>query len=439
MKFNTKLLLPALAVFSGNCQAFDWLFEPKFAANERYTDNLRMQIKPTRDNLITTLSPGVLLGYMAENHALNASFNWNELIYHGESELDFSEKLANINQQYTGERFKAELAAQYAIQSSINTQLDLDGSGNLQVQVPRTTRSLAPSLTYNLTERNALQFSYNYVDVAFERNESLANNLGYSDYDNQQFSATFIHTYSEVLSFNFTGSYSKFVSASDSTTNSRNSFPNRSVTTSYEQNSTNFLYQGGVQYQYDELTQLAASVGMRQTENETQYSQSVIYDPEIPGFFENGPVFEINTPPSSASGHVFSLSLNRKTEWGSFSANAGQQLNPSSSGNQQQTTNFSGNLIYNLDERWSTSLTASYLISEATQSFTNSNNGNVVNNTRTLSTLTPSLRWRWTPEINLDLSYIYRQQDYSFLNDSAIGNNLQLQFSYQPQINRQVK
>jgi hypothetical protein len=426
MKFNTKLLLPALAVFSGNCQAFDWLFEPKFSSSERYTDNLRMQINPVRDNLITTLSPGVLLGYMAENHALNANFNWNELIYHGESELDFSEKLANLNHQFTGERFKTDVAAQYAEQSSINTQLDIDGSGNLQVQVPRTTRSIAPSLTYNLTERNALQLSYNYVDVAFDRNESLANNLGYSDYDNQQFSATFIHTYSEVLSFNFTGSYSKFVSASDSTTGL--------VKTSYEQNSTNLLYQGGLQYQFDELTQLAASVGMRQTENETHYSQNVI--------FPNGiiiPLFEINTPPTPASGHVFSLNFNRKTEWGSFSANAGQQLNPSSSGNQQQTTNFSGNLLYNLNERWSTSLSASYLIAEATQSFTNANNGNVIDNTRTLSTLTPSLRWRWTPEINLDLSYTYRQQDFSFLNDSAIGNNLQLQFSYQPQINRQVK
>lgn len=432
MKFNSKLLLPALAVFSGNCHAFDWLFEPKFSANERYTDNLRMQINPVRDNLITTLSPGVLLGYMAENHALNANLNWNEIIYHGESELDFSEKLANINQQYTGERFKAELAAQYAIQSSINTQLDLDGSGNLQVQVPRNTRSIAPSFTYNFTERNALQLSYNYVDVTFDRTPALASNLGYSDYDNQQYSATFIHTYSEVLSFNFTGAYSKFFSSSNTSGPYQNS-PNILQAVSYEQNSTNFLYQGGLQYQFDEQTQIAASAGMRQTENESYYSNNLI----LPGGIII-PLSSPNTPPSSASGHVFSVNLNRKTEWGNFSLSAAQQLNPSSSGNQQQTTNFSGNLNYNLTERWSTSLTASYLISEATQNFANGNN-NSVDNTRTLSTLTPSIRWRWTPEINLDLSYTYRQQDYSFLNDSSIGNNLQLQFSYQPQINRQVK
>jgi hypothetical protein len=435
MKFNSKLLLPALAVFSGNCQAFDWLFEPKFAANERYTDNLRMQINPARDNLITTLSPGVLLGYMAENHAFNANLNWNELIYHGESELDFSEKLANLNHQFTGERFRTDLSAQYAEQSSINTQLDLDGSGNLQVQVPRTTRSIAPSLTYNLSERNALQFSYNYVDVAFDRTEALANNLSYSDYDNQQFSATFIHTYSEALSFNFTGSYSKFVSASDSTTNFRNFFTNGSVSTSYEQNSTNFLYQGGLQYQFDELTQLAASVGMRQTENETHYSQRVVYDLEIPFLGIENSLQEINTPPSSASGHVFSLSFNRKTEWGKISAEAGQQLNPSSSGSQQQTTSFSGNLVYNLSEYWSTGINASYLLSEST-SVLNSRN---TSNNRTYQTLTPYLRWRWTPEINIDMSYSYRQQKYDFLEDAAISNNLQLQFSYQPQINRQVK
>ncbi|PPD34697.1 MAG: hypothetical protein CTY19_03650 [Methylomonas sp.] len=438
MKFNSKLLLPALAVFSGNCQAFDWLFDPRFSATERYTDNLRMQINPTRDNLITTLSPGVLLGYMAENHALNANLNWNELIYHGESELDLSEKIANMNHQFTGERFKTDIAAQYAVQSSINTQLDLDGSGNLQVQVPRTTRSLAPSFTYNFTERNALQLSYNYVDVAFDRTEALANNLGYSDYDNQQLTATFFHTYSQQLTFNFSGEYSVFNSSNNSNTSQNlllpdNSITNRSTGSKFEQQSTNFLYRGGLQYQYDEQTQLALSAGMRQTENHTSFLETVTFDP-LPLGLNN--VFNLVNPPATkASGHVFSANLNRKTEWGNFSVSAAQQLNPSSSGNQQQTTNFSGNLLYNLNERWSTALTASYLISEDTRTFVN----NIIDNNRTLSTLTPSLRWRWTPEINLDLSYTYRQQDFSFLNDSAIGNNLQLQFSYQPQINRQVK
>jgi hypothetical protein len=434
MKIKTEFLLPVMVLFSHNSQALEWLFEPDFSASERYTDNLRMQITPTRDNLITTLSPGVLLGYMAENQSLRTNFKWNELIYHGDSELDFSEKIGNINHQFNGERFKTDLAAQYAEQSSINTQLDLDGSGNLQVQVPRTTRSISPGFTYNFTERNALQLGYNYVDVTFDRTPALADNLGYSDYDNQQFTATFIHTYSERLSFNLTGAYSEFNSSSDSSTNTRFNFfgipLEQNVATIYEQNSTTWFYQAGLQYLFDEQTQVSLSAGMRDTENKTRYSQTVSYDPA----FFTGSSQEFNDT-SSASGHVFSANLNRKTEWGDISLSAGQQLNPSSSGNQQQSTTFAGNLRYNLSERWSAGINASYLQSESTSTF----NRGRASNDRTYLSVTPNIRWRWTPDINLELSYSYRQQDYDFLDDSAISNNLQLTFSYQPQINRQVK
>ncbi|QPK64886.1 hypothetical protein IVG45_08095 [Methylomonas sp. LL1] len=445
MKIKTEFLLPALVLFSNHCQAFDWLLQPDFSATERYTDNLRMQITPTRDNLITTLSPGLLLGYIAENQELKTSFKWNELIYHGESELDFSEKIANASHQFNAERFKTDLSAQYAEQSSINTQLDPEGSGNLQIQVPRTTRSVSPGITYNLTEQNAVQLGYNYVDVKFDTTESLADNLGFSDYDNQQFSATFIHTYSERLSFNLTGAYSKFNSSNDSS-NSRSFITfipappflvglNQSRTTSYEQSSTTLFYQAGLQYLFDEQTQFSLSAGMRETENRTRYSQIVTFNPEYPPYITNPEPTEINDT-STASGHVFSANLTRNSEWGGFTLNAGQQLNPSSSGSQQQSTTFSANLRYNLSERWTTGVTASYLMSESTSTLNNNSN---ISNNRTYTTLTPNIRWRWTPEINLELSYSYRQQEFDALGQTAIGNNLQLQFSYQPLINRQVK
>ena len=442
MKIKTEFLLPALVLFSNHCQAFDWLLQPDFSATERYTDNLRMQITPTRDNLITTLSPGLLLGYIAENQELKTSFKWNELIYHGESELDFSEKIANASHQFNAERFKTDLSAQYAEQSSINTQLDPEGSGNLQIQVPRTTRSVSPGVTYNLTEQNAVQLGYNYVDVKFDTTESLADNLGFSDYDNQQFSATFIHTYSERLSFNLTGAYSKFNSSNDSSRSSSfNLFGlpfNQLSTTSYQQSSTTLFYQAGLQYLFDEQTQFSLSAGMRETENKTRYLQTVSYDPQSPLLTLFGIQNSSNefNDTSTASGHVFSANLTRNSEWGGFTLNAGQQLNPSSSGSQQQSTTFSANLRYNLSERWTTGVTASYLMSESTSTLNNNSN---ISNNRTYTTLTPNIRWRWTPEINLELSYSYRQQEFDALGQTAIGNNLQLQFSYQPLINRQVK
>lgn len=427
MKFKTKQLLPVLVVFSHNCQAFDWLFEPDFGAKERYTDNLRMQINPSRDNFVTTLSPGVMLGYMAENHGLNATFKWNELIYHGESDLNFSEKIASINENYSGERFKAGISARYAEQSTINTQLDIDGTGNLQIQIPKTTRSVSPNFTYNLTERDSLQLSYNYTDVGFTKQPGLNASRSFSDYSNQQYASTLTHSFSERFSLNVTGSYSLFSSSSENPPGLfLNTFP---VTSGFSQKATTFNYQAGFQYAYDERTRLSLSAGIRDTTTDISSFQTI----DFLGFAPNQTT--VTSRSSKTSGNVFSANLDRQFDWGSLNLNAGRQLTPASTGGQRNTTNFSANLRYNLTERWTTGVTATYLLSESATT----NTTNTVSNNRTYITFSPNIRWKWTPEINLELSYSYRQQQFESLNQTAVGNNLQLQFSYQPQINRQVK
>lgn len=425
MKFQTKHLLPVLIVFNHNCQAFDWLFEPDFGAKERYTDNLRMQINPSRDNFITTLSPGVLLGYRAENHGLDATFKWNELIYHGESDLNFSEKIANVSENYRGERFKAGVSARYAEQSTINTQLDIDGNGNLQIQIPKTTRSVSPNFTYNLTETDALQLSYNYTDVGFTKQPGLNTSRSFSNYSNQQYTSTLTHSFSERFSLNLSGSYSLFSSSSENPPGLfLNTFP---VTSGFSQKATTFNYQAGFQYAYDERTRLSLSAGIRDTTTDIDSFQTI----NFPGFAST----TVSSRSTKTSGNVFSANLDHKFDWGSLNLNAGRQLTPASTGGQRNTTNFSANLRYNLTERWTTGVTATYLLSESATTNTSS----TVSNNRTYITLSPNIRWKWTPEIDLELSYSYRQQQFESLNQTAVGNNLQLQFSYQPQINRQVK
>ena len=453
MNVKMKHWLPLMAVFSNTCQAIDWLLEPDFSVTERYSDNVSMQSNPASiiSSMITTLSPAILLGYQAEDNELRTHFRWNQLIYHNASFLDFSEKLLDVNHRYHGERFTTGLAARYYEQSSINNQLidpTLDVAG--QTLIPRYTRSIAPNFTFVLTEKNSLQFDYSYEDVSFDRPENLRS-LRFSDYTSQQFSATLTHAYSERLSFNLVGAYSLFDSsvsypANTSIENGVIFFGNtpflvplpspasRSITTDYDQKSKNFFYQAGLQYAFDELTQLSLSAGMRNTDNKTRISQTTTYDPEIPFFGLINNTVENNLS-SKASGHVFSANLNRKGEWGDFALNANQQLNPSSSGSQAQTTSFSATAHYNLNERWSTGLTANYRISEYTNVF------NAVN-TRydsTYTTLSPRIRWRWSPEVNLELSYTYAQREYTSSHQTSVGNNVQLQFSYQPKINRQVK
>jgi uncharacterized protein (PEP-CTERM system associated) len=457
MNIKTEFLLPAMLLFSTNSQAFDWLFQPDFDANERYTDNLRMQINPTRDNFITTLSPSLLAGFIDSNQELRTSFRWNEIIYHDDPDMDdFGEKIADFSHQFSGENFKTDLKAQYAYQSSLNTQLDQDGSGNLQLQIPRHTISVSPGVTYNFTEKNALQLGYNYLDVWYDRIPGQLGAFNYSDYQNHQVSASAIHSYSERLSLNVTGIYSHYTSPTDFSTSgailycndlkapnvntglcSDGSLPVPSListSTGYKQISDNFTYQGGFQYIFDEQTQLSASAGMRNTDTTTEINSNSTFDPinsnkSLPDFLAS------QNLSSNGIGYVYSANLNRKSDWGGLSLNADQQINPSSNGTQQQSTSFYGNINYNISERWITGLNARYQLTEST---TTSNDISQRNN-RTYTTVTPNIRWSWTPEINLNLSYSYRYQKFDNLDDPSIGNNLELQFSYQPQINRLVK
>ncbi len=440
MKIKTDFLLPALVLFSADSYALDLLFKPEFSFRERYDNNVRMQINPRHSNLISTISPGVMFGYLADDNELNTRFRWNELIYSSDSALDFSEKLVNLSHKYQGERFKTDLTASYAEESSINTQLDptlidptqINEAGGVQLLVPRNTKSVSPTVTYNLNEKSSLQLGYSYQDVAFDRSQNLTNIFNYSDYSFQQYSATASHTYTERLSFNLTGAYSEYESANESPGVARvNIFGipvNVPVTTGFSQKSTTITYQAGLQYLFDEQTQLAFSAGIRDTTTEsTQFTN----------FRDSTTPF---SPPTSLSrntiGNVFSASLARKSDWGDFSLSAGQQLNPASTGQQQTSTTFSARGRYNLTERLSTGINANYLLSESISTLSNDTSRS---NNRTFITLSPSVQWRWTPEINLDLSYSYRQQVYESNNQTITGDSVQLQFSYQPQINRQVK
>jgi hypothetical protein len=431
MKFKRTVLLPVLLAFSGNSYALDWLLNPEFSSTERYDDNITMQTKSASkiDSMITTLSPAVLLGYQTENDELKTHFQWNELIYHNVSALDFSEKLLTVSHKHQAEWYKTGLDADYSEQSSINTQLDETGTGKISSRlIPRTTRSLSPNVLFNLSERNSLQFVYSYLDVTFQRPQNLGN-LSYSDYTSQQLSATAYHNYSERLTLNLTGSYSIF----ESTGNNLQDFGANTdaLTQHFNQKSTTFFYQAGMQYAFDELTQLSLSAGMRDTTNDSKRYYTINNSGEI---FQV-PGYQATQFSSNASGHVFSANLSHSEEWGNFSLNAGQQLNPSSSGQQQQTTSFSGQARYNFTERLSAGLNINHMISDSTSTF----NNNSKSFNRTYTTMSPNIQWRWTEEINLQLSYTHRDQEYTDSHLTAIGNSAQLMFSYQPQINRQVK
>lgn len=380
----------ALLGFSLSSLADVYDFQTSYELSERYADNFRLlTTPPPQENFITTITPAINLNYLRENSELGVRFQLSQLIYSNESNLNATEKVLNTNYNYNWERYSFSLIGDYSEQSTITTEFGASGTGLVTstTNIFRTSRNLSPSLSYNISESNSIRLSYSFNDASFDNRNTILRG-----FTSQQLSTLLSHRISSLHTISFNASYSLFDSPE------------------VNQSSDTISAQINWQYNLNETTQLGFSIGQRNTNTD----------------FLNG---QIKT---TTSGQIFSINLNKVLEWGEVRINAGQQLNPASTGQQQQSTTFSINGKYNLSERMFAQINANYLNNESTGLSTNGSN-------RTLTSFSPSLNWKLTEYINLGLSYDYREQVFQNPDRGANGNSLQVQISYQPKTNKQVK
>lgn len=431
-------LLLIMLWFTDSCYAIDWIKEWNLTTTQRYTDNLRMQLQPARSNLITTLSPSAVLGYLNDDNELRVKLNWNQLLYDDETALNFSEKIATLTDTYRNDRWTAYLTARYGYESSLTSQLGVNGSGNLTSQVPRLSETITPDIIYKLSEKNSVEFTGTYSNVTFISHPG----TGFYDYTNWTINSIFTHQYSETLSFNVNAGYSLYNAGN--TVNIGNFLTTGLPTDySYHQNSKTLSYQLGLKYSFDEKTTFTGSGGLRNSNTTSNI------DTNVPGvncvllLIQYGPNTACPNSSqvvnSSTNGKIYSANLKRDFEKGMVNFSFNQQLNPASTGSQQQTTQISATMNYNISERWNTGLNYTYLISDYVAGYYSSNTAYTNLNNRTVNSITPNIKWRWTPDMSFELTYTYTDQIYTLENLNAVGNNMQLQFVYQPQTNRQVK
>ena len=157
----------------------------------------------------------------------------------------------------------------------------------------------------------------------------------------------------------------------------------------------------------------------------------VYFDPGI-GFTTQQQYQSVNINTNGIGG-VFQASIQKSFEKGSISLVGSQNQTPTNQGLQTQTQ-LTINTTYNIYERLTSGLSTGYSLykmpAQQNSQFTND---------RTLASVNPNINWKWTPEINVGLSYSYRQQDYKSSHQASVDNGVQLQFTYQPQTNNQVK
>jgi hypothetical protein len=397
--------------------ATEYYLEPRFSSNQRYDTNINMRQTPPQANWITTVSPAANFGLRYENGEVNSNFTWNQLFYTNQSELNIDEQLFSLDFKHKTERFDWAFKNSYNNRSSLNTEDT--GSGILFSQVMRKQLTLAPSVSYALDELNSLVFDYSYENTKYEKNQ---NALFLSDYDYHQLSGTFNHMYSERDKLNATLSTSRY------------------KTPVQDQTTYNTVAQFGWQHSFSEQLVTYISAGLNYSR-----AESAVAALPFTGFLDaNGrPIFfdnitntfttqqRFDSKQNNAFGQVYQASIQKSFERVSLSLLGSQNQTPTSQGLQTRTELSSKN-TYTINERWTSGLSASYSTNEVTGQQNSRFN-------RTYYTISPNINWKWTPEINLGLSYTYRQQEFQGSTEPSQGNIVQLQFNYQPQINRQVK
>lgn len=401
--------MPAMLCASFTCQANDYFFKPVFSATERYYSNLFLRTVPVQDNWISTLSPGLNFGLRHENGELKSNFTWNQLFYTNQSALNVSEQLFSLAYNHNSERLQWGTSGYYNNQASTNTQGTVLGPTFTQVMAKQL--NLAPTATYSLTELSSLTVNYSYNKTTYDKTQ----NIFLSDYDYHQASGTFNHLYTENDKLNATLSSSRYKS------------PTRGLTT------FNNVAQLGWQHSFDKQLVTYLSAGMNYSQSETTIASigtiggiPVYRDPVTGNFTEVQPVINKN-----GFGQVYQASIQKTFEKGSASLVGSQNQTPTSQGLQTQSQ-LSINTTYTINERLTSGLSASYSIYELTGIKNSPLN-------RNYASVGPNINWKWTPEINVALSYTYRQQEFKSNSQVSQDNSVQLQFNYQPQTNSQVK
>ncbi len=413
-------LVPAILCTSFTCHANDYFFKPVFSTSERYASNLLLRPNPQQGNWISKLSPGINVGINRENDELKSNFTWNQIFYTNQSALNISEQLFSADYQHTGERLQWGLNGNYNNQSSLNSESTVQGFSPTQVMVK--SLNVAPKVSYSLTELSSVELDYSYSKSTYEQTR----NIFLNSYDYQQASGTFNHNYTEFDKLNATISSSRYKISTGALTTINN------------------VAQTGWQHSFSETLSSYISAGINYSLSDSEFpvaqliptnmfGLSVYQDPRTGQFFDNQRYGTGNTS-STGFGGVYRASVQKSFERGSVSLVGSQNQIPTSQGMQTQTQ-LSASTSYNIYERWSSGLSASYsLFKMPVQT------NNQFNQDRTFASISPTINWKWTTEVNVGLSYTYRQQEYK-INNSQISqdNSVQLQLNYQPQTNNQVK
>ncbi len=383
MKLSSKFL-PVLSVIAimpwPTLMAAEYTLTPAFNAEMIFDDNVFLS-DPATFSRIDEFNPSIRAQRQTETGSIALTVGANVQRYSAVETLDGENPYLNFNAGRQLERLEYDVAASYREDLARDNAATNSGVFGSQARV--TSRKLAPSLTYRLTERDSLITSLTLDDRRYSTGE-------FSDNETASWLAAWQREVTERLTMGLSYGYVDYSSESP-TTESESESHNASLI---------------VNYDISETLEMEASVGRRRQTTDSFMGQQ--------------------SDSQTSYGAIYDISFSKLYSQAELVVALSRGLTPSALGGVDEQDSLSVSWMYAFSERLQFTLQGTYLESTPT----NSPNSE----TREFLDISPTLSWQLAESTSLSLGYQFRQQKQTALD--AQSNSIILGITHQWDNNR---
>lgn len=393
------LLLPPI-----DSTALEWSAQPSISVASDVTDNINLVPTPSGTIWSSTISPQLILSAKSPQSELNGTAQINRIDYSDKSLFSRTDGLLNLTFSRQLERSQLSFAGDVTRDSTLESELIQTGVVTSRAQ--RTSRSLSPSWNYYITQRDAINLGYSYLDVTYDKKTATS---GLLDYIEKDPNITLTHAFSEKNKLNLSLGYSDYKSLTPI-----------SVTTR-QYHSTTTSTQLGFSRDFSETLSVSLMAGVHKTDSRINSLDCLPFFP---------PCFPVPVETNfSNTGSLFAATLNKAFESSQLTAGLSRSLQASGNGGLIQTDRLSGSYSAKLAPTLSGSLNMSIYQSQSSTASSNSNSSRYY-------IIVPAMSWQITEWWSANTSYSRSlSRDANGTEATANAINLTLHYNW-PKISK---
>ena len=376
--------------------AAEWAARPSILVGGEYNDNLSLTTQPHDSVYGSTITPTLDLRVSSEIWQIRGDMAASRRRFPGNRNFDSDNQFYNLAANYRMERSTWQLAGSRSETTTFSEQQITPDTGVVEVQRKYDSYRVNPSWTWAMDQLTQLQLAYSLSAISYVDGQS----VGLYDYTARGVTAQ--------LSKSLDPRYQVFVSTTYSVFN----IPSTTLKT----NST--IYQAGINWSFSQTLNGTFSAGLRRASNEQQAVVCTV------SFGSVCLQTATNTQSTKQSSSVYNASLEKKYEVTRARLTFSRTYDPTGLGGIVRTD--SQNLA--LDRRFSSRLTGTFTADNYNYT---PETGDLTNVKRHYYGFAPGLKWAWTNELNVNLTYRYSHIKRVENEQPATSNSFYLTFNYQ--------